>query len=141
MQEKLAAKIMTPDKPHADAACSSPERVGNANGECDDNDTTLEIIRQARPDLLLMALGCPKQEKWIARYSRQLGVPVSIGIGASLDFVVGARRRAPRWMQKVGLEWLWRLAHEPRRLWKRYFLADLPFFLSIIHRHTFCKRA
>jgi len=51
MQEKLAAEITTPDKPHADAACSSPERVGNANGECADNDTTLEIIRQARPDL------------------------------------------------------------------------------------------
>jgi len=52
-----------------------------------------------------MALGGPKQEKWVARYSRTLGVPVSIGIGASLDFVVGAQRRAPRWMQRVGLEW------------------------------------
>ncbi len=77
-------------------------------------------IRDARPDLLLVAFGCPKQEKWIAMHSRTLGVPVSAGIGASIDFLSGHVRRAPLWMQRIGLEWAFRLLQEPRRLAARY---------------------
>ena len=77
-------------------------------------------IREVRPDVLLVSLGCPKQEKWIAMHYRSLGVPVSIGVGATVDFLAGAVRRAPRWMQHSGTEWIFRLLQEPRRLFARY---------------------
>ena len=85
-----------------------------------DHEDAAERIREARPDLLFVSFGCPKQEKWIAMHYRSLGVPVVIGVGASLDFLAERVRRAPRWMQQVGLEWGFRLAQEPRRLVKRY---------------------
>jgi N-acetylglucosaminyldiphosphoundecaprenol N-acetyl-beta-D-mannosaminyltransferase len=81
-------------------------------------------ISQARPHLLFVAFGCPKQEKWIAMHYRSLGVPVTIGVGATVDFLAGRVRRAPVWMQRTGAEWLFRLAQEPRRLFRRY-LRDL----------------
>lgn len=77
-------------------------------------------VKEARPDLLLVSFGCPKQEKWIARHYEALGVPVSVGVGATIDFLAGAMKRAPRWMQVAGMEWIFRLAQEPRRLLKRY---------------------
>ena len=84
-------------------------------------------INAEKPDVLLVAFGCPKQEKWIARYYRELGVPVCIGVGATIDFLAGSIKRAPRWMQRSGTEWLFRLAQEPRRLFKRYAI-DLGVF-------------
>ena len=77
-------------------------------------------IREAKADILLVAMGCPKQEKWIAMNYREIGVPVCVGIGATVDFLAGAVRRAPVWMRHCGLEWTWRLALEPKRLAKRY---------------------
>lgn len=77
-------------------------------------------IQTAVPDILLVSLGCPKQEKWMAMHYRALGVPVTAGVGATVDFLGGEMRRAPLWMQRSGLEWLFRLLQEPRRLWKRY---------------------
>jgi exopolysaccharide biosynthesis WecB/TagA/CpsF family protein len=89
-----------------------------------DNDEIKRRIREARPDLLFVAFGCPKAEKWIAAHYRDLGVPVVAGIGATIDFLAGRVRRAPHWMQLAGLEWIFRLAQEPRRLWRRY-VTDL----------------
>lgn len=80
----------------------------------------LAEIRLARPDILLVAFGNPKQEKWIARYGQHLHVPVMIGIGGTLDFISGTKKRAPIWMQRSGLEWIHRLAQDPGRLWRRY---------------------
>ena len=94
-----------------------------------DNDTITARVKDARPDILLVCLGAPKQEKWIYMNQREMGVPCSIGIGASLDFVAGKYSRAPRWMQKCGLEWLFRLMQEPRRLCSRYF-DDFTFLVS-----------
>ncbi|MGE9293389.1 MAG: WecB/TagA/CpsF family glycosyltransferase, partial [Puniceicoccales bacterium] len=74
-----------------------------------DNFGILHRMRKNRADLLLLALGCPKQELWIHRYHEQCGAKLSIGIGASLDFISGKQVRAPRWMQKTGLEWMWRM--------------------------------
>lgn len=85
-------------------------------------------IREARPDILIVAFGCPKQEKWITMHYRSLGVPVSIGVGASLEMMVGRFQRAPRWMQVSGLEWLYRLLQEPGRLLHRYWM-DLLFYV------------
>ncbi len=83
-------------------------------------DDVLQSIREARPDILLVAFGNPKQEKWIGMYKRQLRVPVMMGVGGTLDFIAGLTRRAPAWMQRSGLEWLYRLVQEPGRLWRRY---------------------
>ena len=84
-------------------------------------------IREAKPDVLLVSFGCPKQEKWIARNYRAAGVPVCIGVGATIDFLAGAMKRAPRWMQMHGLEWVFRLVQEPRRLMKRYAIGFFVF--------------
>ena len=86
-----------------------------------DHGDTLERIRSAKPDILLVAFGNPKQEKWIRMHSKRLGVPVSIGIGGSMDMLIGEVHRAPVWMQRSGLEWLMRCLQEPRRLAPRYW--------------------
>lgn len=77
-------------------------------------------VRQAHADLLFVALGQPKGELWLAENLEELGVPVSIQIGASLDFLAGRVKRAPIWIQRIGMEWSWRLACEPGRLFTRY---------------------
>jgi N-acetylglucosaminyldiphosphoundecaprenol N-acetyl-beta-D-mannosaminyltransferase len=84
-------------------------------------------IRAANPDILLVAFGNPKQEKWIEAYGAQVQVPLMIGVGATLDFIAGEIKRAPKWMRRSGLEWLFRMLQEPRRLFKRYF-QDLFYF-------------
>lgn len=93
----------------------------------DMDDAVLEVIRDARPDILCVALGHPKQERWIEEYRDKIDVPLLVGVGGSLDFIVGTKSRAPMWMQKTGLEWTHRFATEPRRLWKRY-TRDLTVF-------------
>lgn len=99
----------------------------------------LEEIRLARPDILLVAFGNPKQEKWIGMHGRHLRVPVMIGVGGSLDFVSGHFHRAPKWMQRSGLEWLFRLLQEPRRLFRRY-AVDLVVFGSLFLRQWWAMR-
>jgi exopolysaccharide biosynthesis WecB/TagA/CpsF family protein/anti-anti-sigma factor len=85
-----------------------------------DHENIAQRILAARPDLLLVAFGCPKAEKWIAMNYQSLGVPVTIGVGATIDFLAGRVKRAPVWMQRAGMEWLFRLYQEPRRLFRRY---------------------
>lgn len=80
---------------------------------------SIEKIRAAAPDILFVALGTPKQEKWMSRNLEKLGVPVCIGVGATLDFIAGVSKHPPDWVSGAGLAWLYRLAHEPRRLWRR----------------------
>jgi len=88
----------------------------------------VDLVRAADPDVLFAAFGVPKQEKWLFRNRDALKVPVSMGIGSSLDYLAGRLRRAPRWMQVLGLEWTYRLVQEPGRLWRRYLIDDPPFF-------------
>ncbi len=90
-----------------------------------------EVVRAAQPDILLVGFGAPKQEKWIQANKELIGVPVSIGVGGTFEMAGGIVKRAPQWMQKNGLEWCWRLAQEPDRLFKRYILSDLPFLFSL----------
>ncbi len=80
----------------------------------------LEQINHAQPSLLLLSLGSPKQEFWFSNHAEKLKVPVTLGIGATLNFITGAVKRAPLWMQRSGLEWAYRLGQEPSRLWRRY---------------------
>lgn len=90
-------------------------------------------LGEARPDLVLVALGCPKQEIVIHRIADAVRPAVCVGVGAGLDFFAGAVPRAPRWISGAGLEWLYRLAREPRRLWRRYLVRD-PKFLFVLLR-------
>jgi len=98
-----------------------------------DNEDILGRIHAAKPDVLIVCFGCPKQEKWIYMNQPKLGVPVSVGLGATLDFVAGNFKRAPVWMRRTGLEWVFRLGQEPRRLFNRY-LFDLLFFVTSLRR-------
>ncbi len=93
----------------------------------------IERIAQARPHLLFAAFGAPKQELFLHRCASAIRPAVGIGVGAGFDFVAGKIKRAPRWISQSGLEWLYRLAQEPRRLAKRY-LVDDPAFLAILAR-------
>jgi N-acetylglucosaminyldiphosphoundecaprenol N-acetyl-beta-D-mannosaminyltransferase len=104
------------------------------------NEDILTRIHAAKPDVLIVCFGCPKQEKWIYMNLDRLGVPVSIGLGATLDFVAGNFKRAPIWMRKTGLEWVFRLLQEPRRLFNRY-LFDLLFFVRALRRQRAVLRA
>jgi N-acetylglucosaminyldiphosphoundecaprenol N-acetyl-beta-D-mannosaminyltransferase len=88
---------------------------------------TAEAIRAARPDLLFVALGAPKQEYWIYEHGLQLSIPVCVGVGGTFEMVAGVVRRAPRCIQNVGCEWLYRLCLEPQRLWRRYLIGNLEF--------------
>ena len=90
------------------------------------------IICAAKPDILLVGLGAPKQEKWIVANKDRVEVPVSIGVGGSFEMASGFIRRAPVWMQKTGLEWAYRLLQEPRRLWNRYVQRDVPYLLGLV---------
>ena len=83
-------------------------------------------INKTKPDILLVALGAPKQDKFIARWQKDLKCRVAIGVGGTFDYIAGTIPRAPHWMQKIGLEWLWRFIHEPRRI-KRIFTAIIIF--------------
>ena len=107
--------------------------------EHETHQAALDAVNAAQPDILFVAMGCPRQEIWLAEVFEQLGVPVAIGIGASLDFASGRVKRAPVWMQKSGLEWFWRLCLEPRRMWRRYLVQDAA-FAAILIRELLRKR-
>ena len=92
------------------------------------NQSIQRKIRESGADILFVGLGAPQQEQWMCDYAEGAGVSFAIGVGVSFSFVGGLIPRAPVWMQHNGLEWLWRLGKEPKRLWKRYLLEDLPFF-------------
>jgi N-acetylglucosaminyldiphosphoundecaprenol N-acetyl-beta-D-mannosaminyltransferase len=100
----------------------------------------VDRIKDTEPHVVLVALGAPKQEIWIDFARDRLKPAVLVGVGASLDFVAGSLPRAPRWMSSIGLEWLYRLGREPRRLWKRYLLRD-PQFVVILARALKAQRA
>ncbi len=87
-------------------------------------------INGARPDIVFVGLGCPKQELWMAARRSRLQAPVLVGVGAAFDFHTGRVRQAPRWMMSAGLEWLFRLSQEPRRLWRRYLFYN-PLFVVL----------
>jgi len=84
----------------------------------EEEEEIVALVQAARPHVLLVAYGAPAQDKWIARNLERLGVPVCMGVGGALDFIAGVAKRAPRWVQRLGLEWLHRLIHQPWR-WRR----------------------
>ena len=99
----------------------------------------VESINRSGADILLIGFGNPKQEIWFERNRSRLQVPVSIGIGGTYEFIVGSVVRAPQWMQKTGLEWIFRITQDPKRLWKRYFVGFFKFGLMILPAIAYYK--
>lgn len=97
-------------------------------------------INQAAPDIVWVGLGTPKQDLWMAAHRSQLAAPVLIAVGAAFDFHTGRVAQAPRWMQRNGLEWLYRLLQEPRRLWYRYLIYNPLFVVLAIAQLLGLKR-
>ena len=88
----------------------------------------VEDIRRTKPEILFVAMSSPKKELFLATWRQELSVPFVMGVGGTFDVVAGRVKRAPRWMQECGLEWSFRLAQEPRRMWRRYLVEDMAFF-------------
>ena len=92
----------------------------------------LETIRAGRPDVLLVALGAPRQDCWLVHNLAATGATIGIGVGGLFDFYSGAIPRAPLWMRKGGIEWVWRLRQEPGRLWRRYLIGNFAFLARVL---------
>jgi N-acetylglucosaminyldiphosphoundecaprenol N-acetyl-beta-D-mannosaminyltransferase len=114
---------------------SPPFRLLNEEEDAAD----VAAINEARPDYVWVGLGMPKQEKWIASHAGRLDATALIGVGAAFDFLAGTKPRAPRWMQRNGLEWLFRLASEPRRLAHRYLIDNSIFIACLAQQLTGLK--
>ena len=108
-------------------------RIGFENDEAECS-KICGMINESGTDIVCTSLGSPKGIRWIETYRSRYMAAVSIEVGASFSYVSGRLKRAPRWMQNSGLEWFWRLLHEPRRLWKRYLVRDMPFFWRILRQ-------
>lgn len=105
-----------------------------------EDEGVVRLINDASPDIVWVGLGTPKQEYWMAQHVGRLEAPVLAGVGGAFDFHAGLTQRAPRWMQNSGLEWLFRLGAEPRRLWNRY-LVDNPAFVWLALQQLWSPRA
>ncbi len=97
----------------------------------EEDERVVRMLNQSGADIIWVGLGSPKQERWMAAHVGRLSAAVMVGVGAAFDFHAGAKRQAPKWMQRSGLEWLFRLVSEPRRLWRRY-LVDNPLFCWLL---------
>jgi len=126
--EKAAAVLVQRYSGLRIAGCYSPPKADVLNMNHAD---ILARLETAQPDLLLVAFGSPKQEKWVNLNVGRLKVPVSIGIGGSLDFLAGTQTRAPKLVQRLALEWLWRMFSDPPRLFRRY-VGNIGFFFSTV---------
>ncbi|MBW1886299.1 MAG: WecB/TagA/CpsF family glycosyltransferase [Deltaproteobacteria bacterium] len=141
-EQTLAAleKQLLLDLPELDIVFSHapPFRPATA----DEDEALVSAIQNAGVQILFVGLGCPKQERWMAEHRDRLRC-TSVGVGAAFDFIAGAKRQAPSWAQRAGLEWLFRLLTEPRRLWRRYLYHNPRFvwaFLAQLCRERLARR-
>lgn len=117
------------------------EIAGYRNGYYSENEeaNVVEAIKDSDADILFVAMGSPKKEIFLSKYSKAMEVPFTMGVGGSFDVVAGKVQRAPMWMQKCHSEWLYRLIQEPKRMWKRYFTTNL-IFLGMILSEFFKRK-
>jgi len=99
-----------------------------------EDEAVIAEINAAQPDIVWVGLSTPKQERWMAAHVGRLHAPVLVGVGAAFDIHAGTLRQAPRWMQRSGMEWAFRLVMEPKRLWRRYLRNNPAFVLGIVRR-------
>ncbi|MGQ0604981.1 MAG: WecB/TagA/CpsF family glycosyltransferase, partial [Anaerolineales bacterium] len=126
--ERLALNLQArfPGLPVAGHACP-PFRSATAAEE----EALVQTLNASGAQIVWVGLGSPKQDLWMQRFRPRLAAPLLIGVGAAFDFFTGGQKQAPRWMQRTGLEWAFRLTHEPRRLWRRYLLYNPKFLFQI----------
>lgn len=98
----------------------------------DQNEEVVAQIRESNADILFVAFSSPKKEYWLAKYQKELNVPFVMGVGGSFDVVAGVTKRAPKWMQRIGLEWFYRFLQEPGRMWKRYLVGNSKFIYYLM---------
>jgi N-acetylglucosaminyldiphosphoundecaprenol N-acetyl-beta-D-mannosaminyltransferase len=103
--------------------------AGYRNGYWTDDAEVIGAVRNTRPDFLFLAIPSPRKEYWLSQHLEHLQVPFVMGVGGTFDVVAGKVRRAPRWAQQIGCEWVYRLAQEPRRMWKRYLRGNSAFIM------------
>lgn len=111
-----------------------PSMQFSADGE--EGAEAMRLVQQAQPNIVFVCLGMPKQERWCLRYRKEFtenNAPLLLCVGAAMEFALGQKKRAPQWMQKIGMEWFWRLASEPRRLWQRYTTQGVK-FIGVLQR-------
>lgn len=108
--------------------------VGYHDGyfDLDNDETVINEIIQVKPDILLVAMSSPLKEKFISKNYKKINVPVSIGVGGTIDIIAGKYKLAPEWISTLGLEWFYRFIQEPLRLWKRYLVTNLLFIYLVI---------
>ncbi|TXI79870.1 MAG: glycosyltransferase [Flavobacteriales bacterium] len=108
--------------------------AGYRNGywKAEEEASVVEQIKEAKADLLFVAISSPKKEHFLGRYQAEMKIPFAMGVGGTFDVAVGKVKRAPVWMQKAGLEWFYRFLQEPRRMFKRYFVDDMAFFWLLL---------
>ncbi|MGB3532288.1 MAG: WecB/TagA/CpsF family glycosyltransferase [Microcoleaceae cyanobacterium] len=128
-QEKINQKV---GREMVIGTYSPPFGFEKDEAECD---KIIDMVNASKATVLAVGVGAPKQEKWICKYRNRLdSVKVFLAIGATIDFEAGYRQRSPEWMSAVGLEWLYRIVEEPKRLWKRYLIDSLPFFRLVLQQ-------
>ncbi|MES9950272.1 MAG: WecB/TagA/CpsF family glycosyltransferase [Candidatus Thiodiazotropha sp.] len=103
------------------------------------NEKIISLLNEKNPDIIIVGLGAPKQELWIYNNSDRIRAGVALCVGATIDFISGEKRRAPTWMQKMGMEWVYRIYTEPRRLFKRYLLDALAFPMIFVKQLNIYK--
>jgi N-acetylglucosaminyldiphosphoundecaprenol N-acetyl-beta-D-mannosaminyltransferase len=96
-----------------------------------EEDALVQALNASGAQIVWVGLGSPKQDLWMQRFRPRLAAPLLVGVGAAFDFFTGGQKQAPRWMQRSGLEWAFRLAHEPRRLWRRYLIYNPKFLFQL----------
>jgi N-acetylglucosaminyldiphosphoundecaprenol N-acetyl-beta-D-mannosaminyltransferase len=106
-------------------------RNGYWQGEAEERAVVAQI-HASRPDLLFVAISSPKKEQFLGRYQAEMKIPFAMGVGGTFDVAIGRVKRAPRWMQRSGLEWFYRFLQEPRRMFRRYFIEDIAFIWLLI---------
>ena len=132
---KLIRERAAVEYPNLDVVTYSPPYKPDFSDE--DNQSIIKAINEANPDLLWIGMTAPKQEKWTYSHWMELNIHCHVGtIGAVFDFYAGTARRAPLWWQKHGLEWLYRLLKEPKRMWRRYVIGNPLFIWNMIREKT-----
>jgi len=106
----------------------------------EEDEEHVRMINEARPDVLWVGLGLPKQDRWIYEHAERLDVPVAIGVGAAFGFLSGHVKRCPAWIGGLGFEWAYRLAKEPRKLWRRSLIQGPQFLLHVLPELLGVKR-
>lgn len=116
------------------------EIVGYHHGFFADDREIVSKINSVKPDIILVGMGTPKQERWIEENKNKINAKVFWAVGALFDILSGKRKRPPKWIQRIGMEWVYRMGQEPRRLWRRYLFGNIAFLFNVLQEKELSSR-